>query len=120
MKINVEKKKNVKTNIAIRIAGKVLRYIDASMNRATPTMHRNSSMEIALSARESAVNLRDIKTWLPKVNYKIANNKLRDLYQVRRRGGDVCRWPDGDKCHLCHLGPEPEQSVVVSNRKCCV
>ena len=29
-------KKNVKNNIAIRIAGKVSRYIDASMNRATP------------------------------------------------------------------------------------
>ena len=27
----------VKNNIAIRIAGKVSRYIDASMNRATPT-----------------------------------------------------------------------------------
>ena len=26
----------VKNNIAIRIAGKVSRYIDASMNRATP------------------------------------------------------------------------------------
>ena len=36
-----EKKKKkiaiVKNNIAIRIAGKVSRYIDASMNRATPT-----------------------------------------------------------------------------------
>ena len=29
----------VKNNIAIRIAGKVSRYIDASMNRATPTQH---------------------------------------------------------------------------------
>ena len=28
----------VKNNIAIRIAGKVSRYIDASMNRATPTI----------------------------------------------------------------------------------
>ena len=41
MKIIVEKKKKkiviVKNNIAIRIAGKVSRYIDASMNRATPT-----------------------------------------------------------------------------------
>ena len=44
MKIVVEKKiKNnkinaiVKNNIAIRIAGKVSRYIDASMNRATPS-----------------------------------------------------------------------------------
>ena len=45
MKIIVEKriKKNkkiiaiVKNNIAIRIAGKVSRYIDASMNRATPS-----------------------------------------------------------------------------------
>ena len=29
----------VKNNIAIRIAGKISRYIDASMNRATPTYH---------------------------------------------------------------------------------
>ena len=38
MKIIVQKKKIViiKKNIAIRIAGKVSRYIDASMNRATP------------------------------------------------------------------------------------
>ena len=45
MKIIVEKKKKkkkkkkiviVKNYIAIRIAGKVSRYIDASMNRATP------------------------------------------------------------------------------------
>ena len=42
MKIIVEKKNNnnniaiVKNNIAIRIAGKVSRYIDASMNHATP------------------------------------------------------------------------------------
>ena len=28
----------VKNNIAIRIAGKVSRYIDASMNRATPSI----------------------------------------------------------------------------------
>ena len=35
---NVGKKNmaTVKNNIAIRIAGKVSRYIDASMNRATP------------------------------------------------------------------------------------
>ena len=44
MKIIVEKKKKkkiviVKNNIAIRIAGKVSRYIDASMNRAT---HRHN------------------------------------------------------------------------------
>ena len=34
-----EKKKIaiVKNNIAIRVAGKVSRYIDASMNRATPS-----------------------------------------------------------------------------------
>ena len=44
MKIIVAKKKIkkkkiaiVKNNIAIRIAGKVSRYIDASMNRATPS-----------------------------------------------------------------------------------
>ena len=40
MKIIVEKKKKIviiKNNIAICIAGKVSRYIDASMNRATPT-----------------------------------------------------------------------------------
>ena len=40
MKIIVEKQKIiviVKNNIAIRIAGKVSRYIDASMNRATPS-----------------------------------------------------------------------------------
>ena len=39
MKIIVGKKKKiaiVKNNIAIRIAGKVSRYIDASMNRASP------------------------------------------------------------------------------------
>ena len=30
----------VKNNIAIRIAGKVSRYIDASMNRATPSKCR--------------------------------------------------------------------------------
>ena len=38
-KKNTQKKKIiviVKNNIAIRIAGKVSRYIDASMNRATP------------------------------------------------------------------------------------
>ena len=38
-KKNTPKKKKiviVKNNIAIRIAGKVSRYIDASMNRATP------------------------------------------------------------------------------------
>ena len=43
MKIIVAKKKKkiviVKNNIAIRIAGKVSRYIDALMNRATPTTH---------------------------------------------------------------------------------
>ena len=44
MKIIVEKKSKkkkkiaiVKNNIAIRIAGEVSRYIDASMNRATPS-----------------------------------------------------------------------------------
>ena len=31
----------VKNNIAIRIAGKVSRYIDASMNRATPNVYHN-------------------------------------------------------------------------------
>ena len=39
MKIIVKKKKKFKLklqNIVIRIAGKVLRYIDALMNRATP------------------------------------------------------------------------------------
>ena len=40
-KLKFKKKKRkkiviVKNNIAIRIAGKVSRYIDASMNRATP------------------------------------------------------------------------------------
>ena len=47
MKIIVGKKKKiviVKNNIAIRIAGKVSRYIDASMNRATPN---NLSCEFA-------------------------------------------------------------------------
>ena len=47
MKIIVEKKNEkkkkkiaiVKNNIAIRIAGKVSRYIDASMNRATPIIN---------------------------------------------------------------------------------
>ena len=49
MKIIVEKKQKhflikkliviVKNNIAIRIAGKVSRYNDASMNRATPSQH---------------------------------------------------------------------------------
>ena len=42
MKIIVGKKKKkiviIKNNIAIRIAGKVSRYIDASMNRATPSV----------------------------------------------------------------------------------
>ena len=51
MKIIVEKKKLkkkkkkiviVKNNIAIRIAGKVSWYIDASINRATPIMHHNN------------------------------------------------------------------------------
>ena len=39
-KKNLKKKKIVivKNNIAIRIAGKVSRYIDASMNRATPRL----------------------------------------------------------------------------------
>ena len=36
-KIKKNKKTIVKNNIAIRIAGKVSRYIDASMNRATPS-----------------------------------------------------------------------------------
>ena len=43
MKIIVGGKKNktviVKNNIAIRIAGKVSRYIDASMNRASPKVY---------------------------------------------------------------------------------
>ena len=40
MKIIAEKKiVIVKNNIAIRIAGKVSQYIDASMNRATPTIN---------------------------------------------------------------------------------
>ena len=43
MKIIVEKKKkknrDYKNNIAIRIVGKVSRYIDASMNRATPSTY---------------------------------------------------------------------------------
>ena len=54
MKIIVAKKKRkkeeekkkiviVKNNIAIHIAGKVSRYIDASMNRATPTNLLNTS-----------------------------------------------------------------------------
>ena len=48
MKIIVGKKKKkiviIKNNIAIRIAGKVSRYIDASMNHATPTIfiHKNN------------------------------------------------------------------------------
>ena len=47
MKIIVEKKKKiviVKNNIAIRIAGKVSRYIDASMNRATPTKYTKGAL----------------------------------------------------------------------------
>ena len=46
MKIIVGKKKKKKkiaivtNNIAIRIAGKVSRYIDASMNRVTPSRRR--------------------------------------------------------------------------------
>ena len=36
-----KKKKKIYNNIAIRIAGKVSRYIDASMNRATPTAGRD-------------------------------------------------------------------------------
>ena len=42
MYIYIYKKKKiviVKNNIAIRIAGKLSRYIDASMNRATPNGH---------------------------------------------------------------------------------
>ena len=46
-KRNLKKKKKkiviVKNNIAIRIAGKVSRYIDASMNRATPSQFAGSS-----------------------------------------------------------------------------
>ena len=38
--INSTKIAIVKNNIAIRIAGKVSRYIDASMNRATHSDHR--------------------------------------------------------------------------------
>ena len=33
----------IKNNIAIRIAGKVSRYIDALMNRATPTADKHSA-----------------------------------------------------------------------------
>ena len=59
MKIIVEKIKKikkkkkiaiVKNNIAIRIAGKVSRYIDASMNRATPDDHQcriNNAADVA-------------------------------------------------------------------------
>ena len=34
----------VKNNIAIRIAGKVSRYIDASMNRATPSISHHAAL----------------------------------------------------------------------------
>ena len=48
MKIIVGKKKKkiviVKNNIAIRIAGKVSRYIDASMNGATPNCLTNMAL----------------------------------------------------------------------------
>ena len=56
MKIIVEKKKKknkkiaiVKNNIAIRTAGKVSRYIDASMNRATPTLQSADDYILLLS-----------------------------------------------------------------------
>ena len=63
MKIIVEKnkkiKKNkkiviVKNNIAIRIAGKVSRYIDASMNRATPTRQPLVHTPTSCGARQLA------------------------------------------------------------------
>ena len=58
MKIIVEKKLEkkkkkiaiIKNNIAIRIAGKVSRYIDASMNRATPNVNCTIGVVIPLLA----------------------------------------------------------------------
>ena len=49
----------VKNNIAIRIAGKVSRYIDASMNRATLTVHWSH----ILTMRESAERTRPSGLW---------------------------------------------------------
>ena len=50
-KIKIKNQKKiviVKNNIAIRIAGKVSRYIDASMNRATPM--RNVAMSLVFTS----------------------------------------------------------------------
>ena len=68
MKIIVEKKLNIfflqiaiiKNNIAIRIAGKVSRYIDASMNRATPSWYRTQTF---ISFYFTLVSL----TWLGRI-----------------------------------------------------
>ena len=49
----------VKNNIAIRIAGKVSRYIDASMNRATPT---EQSKAIVLPATDCSLYFPSVRS----------------------------------------------------------
>ena len=74
MKIIVEKKKIaiVKNTIAIRIAGKVSRYIDASMNRATPNASYVYSMCTMctecvhlLLAHSAPVRVKNAQGWTP-------------------------------------------------------
>ena len=47
----------VKNNIAIRIAGKVSRYIDASMNRATPSFCMGSAWSGPLAVADGDIGM---------------------------------------------------------------
>jgi len=31
-----------------------------------------------------STSLRDVKSWVPTINLKVASNKLREIFQVRR------------------------------------
>ena len=40
------------------------------------------------------INLKDMRLWLPRVNYKISNSKLRDKYQVCLSNSFTNEFPD--------------------------
>ena len=68
----------VKNNIAIRIAGKVSRYIDASMNRATPS---DCQTQIVVCFRQAGVTDVNHERLKRKYLSKLAN-KLVKQYNV--------------------------------------
>ena len=94
MKIIVAKIKKikiaiVKNNIAIRIAGKVSRYIDASMNRATPTRGRLSGRFSPSSRHVNTTRTRSCRTLSPSTSFASPAHLAAGLAPRPSRPGDM-------------------------------